>query len=79
VIKDDFEYYTAHQDEIVNGHIDEFVVIKDSQVLGYYKQEAEAFEAMKTQTQELGTFIVKKCQLRGTDIVTYYNNRVSFA
>jgi hypothetical protein len=77
VIKDDFEYYTAHQDEIVNGHIDEFVVIKDSRVLGYYVEEAKAFEAMKA--HELGTFIVKKCRLRGTDMVTYYNNRVSFA
>lgn len=77
MIKDDFNYYTAHQDEIVDGHIDEFVVIKDSQILGYYKQEAEAFEAMKN--HELGTFIVKKCQLRGTDTVVYYNNRVSFA
>jgi hypothetical protein len=77
MIRDDFEYYTAHQDEIVNGHIDEFVVIKDSHVLGYYTYEAEAFEAMKT--HELGTFIVKKCRQRGTDVVTYYNNRVSFA
>jgi hypothetical protein len=77
VIKDDFDYYTGHQDEIVAGHIDEFVVIKNSQVLGYYTREADAFESMKA--HELGTFIVKKCQLRGTDMVTYYNNRVSFA
>jgi hypothetical protein len=61
----------------VNGHIEEFVVIKNSLVLGYYTREADAFEAMKT--HELGTFIVKKCQLRGTDMITYYNNRVSFA
>jgi hypothetical protein len=76
VIKDAFEYYTAHQDEIVDGHINEFVVVKDSNVLGYYMREADAFEAMKA--HELGTFIVKKCRVRGTDMVTYYNNRVSF-
>jgi hypothetical protein len=77
MLKDDFEYYTAHQDEIVNGHLGEFVVIENSVVLGYYKVEAEAFESMKG--HELGAFMVKKCQLPGTDVVTYYNNQVRFA
>jgi len=77
MIKDDFEYYTANQEEIVKDHMGEFVVIKDSTVIGYHKEESKAFESMKE--FELGTFIVKKCQALGTDIVTYYNNRVAFA
>jgi hypothetical protein len=77
MLSDDFDYYTAHQDEIINGHLGEFVVIKDAVVLGYYKAEMEAFNSMKN--HELGTFMVKKCQLPGTDIVTYFNNQVRFA
>ena len=77
MIQDDFEYYTTHQEEIVKGHLGEFIVIKNSTVIGYYKDELKAFEAMKD--SELGTFIVKKCQEPGTDVVTYFNNRVSFA
>jgi hypothetical protein len=77
MIKDDFDYYTAHQDKIVDGHIDEFVVIKDARVAGYYKHEDDAFEAMKS--HDLGTFLIKQCRPRGTDIITYYNNQVSFA
>jgi hypothetical protein len=77
MLNDDFEYYTAHQDEIVSGHLDEFVVIKDCRVLGYYRQEMAAFDAMKG--HELGTFMVKKCRPRGADIVTYFNNQVRFA
>jgi hypothetical protein len=77
MIQDDFEYYASHQDEIVNDHLGEFVVIKDAAVKGYYSDEATAFEAMKE--NELGTFIVKKCQPLGTDVITYYNNRVAFA
>jgi len=77
MIKDDFDYYTANQNEIVMDHLGEFVVIKDSTVLGYYQEEAAAFEAMKG--NELGTFIVKKCQTPGTDVVTYYNTQVAFA
>jgi hypothetical protein len=77
MIQDDFEYYTAHQEEIVKDHLGEFVVIKDSAVIGYFVEEAKAFETMKG--NELETFIVKKCQAVGTDVVTYYNNRVAFA
>ena len=77
MLKDDFDYYTAHQEEIVRDHIGDFVVIQDSSVKGYYKEEALAFESMKE--NELGTFIVKKCQEPGTDVVTYYNDRVVFA
>ena len=77
MLKDDFEYYTANQEEIVKDHLGEFVVIKDSAIIGYFKEEAQAFEHMKG--NELGTFIVKKCQQPGTDVVTFYNNRVAFA
>jgi hypothetical protein len=77
MVQDDFEYYATHQEEIVKDHLGEFVIIKDSTVIGYYKEEAKAFEAMKG--NELETFIVKKCQALGTDVVTYYTNRVIFA
>jgi hypothetical protein len=53
----------------------EFVVIKDSTVLGYFEEETEAFDYMKE--NELGTFMVKKCMEPGTDIITFH--RVAFA
>lgn len=73
----DFEYYTAHQSEIVNGHLGDYVVIKDAKVLGYYKEEMEAFASMKSDIP--GTFMVKKCKPKGEDIETYYNHQVRFA
>jgi hypothetical protein len=77
MLKDEFEYYKAHQDEIVSGHLGDFVVIKDSQVKGYYPDEDTAIESMKN--EDLGTFMIKKCQEPGTDIVTYFNDQVRFA
>ena len=77
MIKDDFKYYIANQDEIIKDHINDYVVIKNAAVIGYFKEEMDAFRAMKD--HELGTYIVKKCQNPGTDTITYYNNRVSFA
>jgi hypothetical protein len=73
----DFEYYTAHQPEIVDGHIGEFVVIKNALVLGYYKDEMAAFTSMKAEVP--GTFMVKKCKPQGEDIETYYGSQVVFA
>lgn len=77
MMQGDFDYYTENQAEIVDGRLGEYVVIKDSSVVGYYGDEATAFEAMRG--NELGTFMVKKCQAPGTDVITYYNSQVAFA
>jgi hypothetical protein len=77
MLKDDFEYYTSNQEEIVKDHLEKYVVIKDLAVIGYFDTEPQAFESMKN--YEIGTFLVKRCQQPGTDVVTYYNNTVAFA
>jgi hypothetical protein len=77
MVRDNFDYYTANQDEIVKGRLGEFVVIKDSAVVGYYGTEGDALKAMKG--NELETFIIQKCQVPGTDVITFHNNQVAFA
>jgi hypothetical protein len=77
MVRDEFEFYDANQAEIVAGHLDDFVVIKDRKVRGYYKTDEDAFDSMIG--EELGTFMVKRCQKPGTDIINYYNDRVVFA
>jgi hypothetical protein len=77
MIKDEFTFYEENQKQIIQGHIDEFVVIKDRQVRGYYKLEEDAFDSMIN--EKLGTFMVKRCQEPGTDVIKYFNNAVAFA
>ena len=77
MINDDFLYYKTNQGKIVQGHLNEFVVIKNQQVCGYFKTEEDAFDSMIT--EELGTFMVKRCQKPGTDVIEYFNNAVVFA
>ena len=77
MIHDDFIFYKANQEKIVQGHLDEFIVIKNQQVCGYYGSEEEAFDSMVN--EELGTFMVKRCQKPGTDKIEYFNNAVAFA
>jgi non-ribosomal peptide synthetase component E (peptide arylation enzyme) len=79
MVRDEFEFYDANQVEIVTGHLDEFVVIKDRTVRGYYKTEKEAFHSMSVPGEKLGTFMVKRCQKPGTDVIGYYNDTVVFA
>jgi hypothetical protein len=77
MISEEFAFYNARQKEIVEGHLDEFVVIKNQKILGYYKTEEDAFDSMIR--EKLGTFMVKKCRLPGTDVIKYFNNAVAFA
>jgi hypothetical protein len=77
MISEEFVFYDTHQKEIVEEHLDEFVIIKDQKILGYYKTEDDAFNSMLG--EKLGTFMVKKCQLPGTDVIEYFNNAVAFA
>jgi hypothetical protein len=77
MVHDEFTFYDANQERIIQNHIDEFVVIKDRHVCGYYKSEEDAFDSMIG--NELGTFMVKRCQKPGTDVVKYFNNAVMFA
>jgi hypothetical protein len=76
MVHEEFEFYDAHQAEIVTGHLNEFVVIKDRQVRGYYGTEENALDSMIG--EKLGTFMVKRCQKPGTDIIGYYNDAVTF-
>jgi hypothetical protein len=78
MIMDDFYYYKAHQEDIIEGHIGEFVVIKDCRIEGYYKDDLSAFADMKKKRIQPGRFMLKKCKFPGTDTIKYYTNRVRF-
>jgi hypothetical protein len=76
MIQDEFEFYDVNQASIVKGHLDEFVVIKDRKIRGYYKTEDTALDSMVG--EKLGTFMVQRCAEPGTDIAHYYNNSIVF-
>ncbi|GAB6392280.1 MAG: hypothetical protein MdMp014T_1653 [Treponematales bacterium] len=74
---DEFDYFKAHQDEIVTGHIGEIAIIKDHAVKGYYKTMDDALEASRNYPIE--TFLLKDCRPKGTDVVRLYNRMIRFA
>jgi len=75
ILEKEFQYFLAHQKELVKQYIGKFIVIKNQEVIGVYTSETEAF----TETQknhELGTFLIQECK-PGTDVYTQtFHSRV---
>ncbi len=57
-LQKEFEYYLAHQDEMVAKYDGKYVVIKDQQVLGAYTDELTAITETE-KSHRLGTFLVQ--------------------
>jgi hypothetical protein len=62
MLLNEYYYYKTHQEEIINGHMGDYVVIKGSAVLGYYKNMMDAFSDMAEKKQQAGTYAVRKCR-----------------
>jgi hypothetical protein len=54
-------YFEAYHDQIVKGHLGEYVVIKGQEVMGYYKDIADGFGDMRDRGHKIGTYITCPC------------------
>jgi len=59
-LKDEFDYYIAHQDELLRDHNGKFLVIKDQRVRGAYDTELDAYKTASAE-YELGSFLIQHC------------------
>lgn len=57
-LEDEFEYYIAHESEILARHRDRYVVIKGGRVLGAFDSEIEAVSET-AKREPAGTFLVQ--------------------
>ena len=72
----EFDYYLAHQDELVGQYDGKVIVIKDGEVLGAYGSLIEAVVETEKAGHELGTFLVQSVS-PGPDAYTYtHHSRV---
>jgi hypothetical protein len=74
----EFEYFLAHQDELVRKHQGKFVVIKGEKVIGVYSSEIAAVEET-SKHEELGTFLVQKCAPGNDSYTQSFHSRVVFS
>lgn len=77
-LKKEFDYYLAHQDEIVQKYNGRFVVIKDRSVIGDYSDLGTAVTATG-KIHPIGTFLVQKVEPGTAAYTQTFHSRVSFA
>ena len=59
ILKMEFDYYLAHQEEMVEKYDGSFIVIKDQQVIGNFDSDATAV-IQTERIHPLGTFLVQR-------------------
>ena len=77
MLKQEFEYYLANQEEFVKQYKGKFLVIKDKKIVGVYNSEIEAYTD-SVQKYELGTFLIQECQPGSENYTQTFRSRVVF-
>ena len=70
--KDDYNWFRENYDSLFNKYGNSFLAIKNEQIIGKFNSYADAVREVG-QKEELGTFIVQKCD--GTE--SAYTNYIT--
>ena len=77
MLEKEFEFYKAHQEELVKKHKGKYLAIVGEKVTGLYDSELEAYTETKKK-HEPGTFLIQHC-LPGKDSYTQtFHSRATF-
>lgn len=74
----EFEYYLAHQDEIVKQYNAMYVVIKNCEVIGAYEDQVEAINETQKE-HKAGTFLVQLVSPGEAEYSQNFHSRVAFS
>ncbi len=73
----EFEFYRAHQDDMVLKYDGKVVAIKNCEVLGAYDSYLDALKRT-SERHEVGTFLLQKVSEGDADYSATYRSRVTF-
>ncbi len=74
----EFEFYLAHQDELVKQYDGRYIAIKDQAMLAAY--DSELIAVTETQkSHELGTFLVQKVSAGNSEYSQTFHTRAVFS
>ena len=75
-LKAEYDYYLAHQEDLLRDYKGRVIVLKGQRVIGVYDDEKTAlFETQKT--EPLGTFLVQKVEPGTTAYTVTFHSRVA--
>lgn len=75
-LKAEFDYYLAHQAELVQQYNGKHIVLKEQRVIGVYDDPAVAV-AETQKSHELGTFLVQKVEPGQAAYTQTFHSRVA--
>lgn len=75
-LKQEFQYYVAHQDELVRQYNGKYIVIKGKAILGAYDDQLKAVSETQ-KAHELGTFLVQKVEPGSDSYTQIFHSRVA--
>ena len=78
-LKDEFEFYLAHQEEFVKQYNGMVIVLKDHKVLGVYRDKPAAIREAMQLGHALGTFLVQFVSPGDEAYTQTFHSRVSFS
>ena len=78
LLKSEFEFYLANQDDMVAKYDGRVVAIKDHEVVGVYDSYLEALKCTSAD-HEPGTFLLQKVSAGDRDYTATFHSRVSFS
>ncbi len=77
MLEKEFQFYRAHQSELVEKYNGKFLVIVCEKVVGSYDTELEAYSEAKKR-HKLGTFLVQHCSAGKESYTQTFHSRVAF-
>jgi hypothetical protein len=78
-LKAEFEYYRAHQAELVKRYGGKVIAIIGEEVFGPYESDLAAVNAMLGMGRKPGTFFIQRCEPGEENYTQHFRSRVSFA
>jgi len=73
----EFDWYLAHQNELVEQYNGKHIVIKDGIVVGFYDSTLEAYLESKKK-YKLGTFLIQLCTPGEKDYTVTFHHNLAF-
>ena len=74
-LKKNYNYYISNHNDIIKKYLNQFIVIKDEQIVDSYDTFEEAFEE-SSKKYELGTFIIQRCTKNIEEDTRIFHSRV---
>lgn len=78
-LKEDFNWYLQHQDELIKEYLGKTLVIREKNVVGSFDSQEEAYEYGMS-NYGLGNFLIQECTAGSQSYTqTFYTRRVIFS